>query len=296
METIFTLVFSLIFRITRHLRSSDRPFVPFKADNRDSIVPVFVNRAALSAPQHSKLCQRATTHIFRTWLQKLETHTILRDTKQNESVACTCRWLARICERNVHAHEALGSCKCSTLATVIVRMDKHLNGAVHVTVPKLRCLFKWRLAREDKSFVIRGGGNCLEVLTVLHSYSIFLTKLLLRNFLHLMNATVCDAPLFVSFFQNNQQLNNKRDIGRSDNSVHRAINLSEDECICLEQISKNFLHPWHTLICQRHVMARHKSCLTKRGYETVHDHKYVFTCKSIPHKNAGIWKQNITHV
>jgi hypothetical protein len=36
--------------------------------------------------------------------------------------------------------------------------------------------------------------------------------------------------------------------------------------------------------------------LMKRGYETIHGHKYVSTYKHLPYKNAGIWKQNITHV
>jgi hypothetical protein len=36
--------------------------------------------------------------------------------------------------------------------------------------------------------------------------------------------------------------------------------------------------------------------LTKRGYETIHGHKYLSTYKYLPCKNAGIWKRNITHV
>jgi hypothetical protein len=31
-------------------------------------------------------------------------------------------------------------------------------------------------------------------------------------------------------------------------------------------------------------------------YEIMRDHKYVFTCKSLLYKIAGIWKQNIAHV
>jgi hypothetical protein len=36
--------------------------------------------------------------------------------------------------------------------------------------------------------------------------------------------------------------------------------------------------------------------LTKRGYETMYGHKYVSTYKSLSYRNAGILKQNITHV
>jgi hypothetical protein len=51
--------------------------------------------------------------------------------------------------------------------------------------------------------------------------------------------------------------------------------------------------PWFVKNTWRHAT---KCRLTKRRYETIHDHKYVSTYKYLPYKNAGIWKQNITHV
>jgi hypothetical protein len=44
------------------------------------------------------------------------------------------------------------------------------------------------------------------------------------------------------------------------------------------------------------MMALHKISPHETGVRTYTWHKYVSTCKSLSYKNAGIWKQNVTHV
>lgn len=40
--------------------------------------------------------------------------------------------------------------------------------------------------------------------------------------------------------------------------------------------------------------AHHKMSPYGKDFKTKHGSKYVATCKYLPNKNAGIWRQNIT--
>jgi hypothetical protein len=46
------------------------------------------------------------------------------------------------------------------------------------------------------------------------------------------------------------------------------------------------VHPRHTPFCQTHDGTPQEFRLTKRGYETIHGHKYVSTYKSFPKKEC----------
>jgi hypothetical protein len=52
----------------------------------------------------------------------------------------------------------------------------------------------------------------------------------------------------------------------------------------------------HPNLSKTHDVTPKNVASRKRGYETIHGHKYVSTYKYLHYMSAGIWKQNITHV
>jgi hypothetical protein len=71
-------------------------------------------------------------------------------------------------------------------------------------------------------------------------------------------------------------------------AAHRCASEHRLHITALDKCSANFLHPRHTLICQRHMTAHHTILPTEKGYETRHGHKYVSTYKSLLYKYTGI--------
>jgi hypothetical protein len=73
-------------------------------------------------------------------------------------------------------------------------------------------------------------------------------------------------------------------------SLSKELFSDED---ALLQCSTTLFHRWYTLTCQRHTMAHHKILPHVEVYETLHGCRYVLTYKSLPYKNAGIWKKTL---